>query len=709
MKHKSKKIIALITCISLLLISTCGFITSKAAAPVYTDSGKKYSYKQFLSDYQFFVKDDLKTSNHFVGAAACGGIANLKSFGNGAVSPSYLNYIKHIDDYSGCYNSHFLSGKPDYQKLLNQPAYYHDKSLFVKCHSITKYPDKNIAYINFSSAFASLKKESQDMAEKRQLTLTEKNLKNARIDNYFGKLLTIPFSSKVTSVYIPESISKQADWILIDGVKDLDELVSTEHIISFEKGKPIALGGSYDFVKSGDKQKAVFISASKGDGKTFYISPDNKPKNAYLLDDAHGLKNLKSASTIQSGQMDLSGVKLIWNFPQTQKLAFEYLAGHVLAPNADIKISGGCFEGGYIVEKISCCAAEGHFYPYGEVPRDQGTPTPATTAPTAKPTIKPTAAPTVKPTVKPTTTPTVKPTTTPTVKPTAAPTVTPTVKPTTAPTIKPTVKPTAAPTIKPTVKPTTAPTVKPTVKPTTAPTVKPTVKPTTTPTVKPTVKPTTAPTSKPSVRPTVAPSASPSVVPPASPSAIVPSATPDATSSTGPAITPSQTPAPTPIPNPSPAPSPSNTPVVPGETNTQTPTVTPSVTPTLPINTPLQTAPTLPLNTPSQTAPPTDTSAPTDTPVPTDTDTPTDTDAPTDTDNPKNTPAPKVKKTSHNNDDTDTYSEEPELPSGQKGSPSTGEKNNSLPFIVTLVLSGAGIIFFGGRAYLISRTKKTDI
>ena len=649
MKHKSKKIIALITCISLLLISTCGFITSKAAAPVYTDSGKKYSYKQFLSDYQFFVKDDLKTSNHFVGAAACGGIANLKSFGNGAVSPSYLNYIKHIDDYSGCYNSHFLSGKPDYQKLLNQPAYYHDKSLFVKCHSITKYPDKNSAYINFSSAFASLKKESQDMAEKRQLTLTEKNLKNARIDNYFGKLLTIPFSSKVTSVYIPESISKQADWILIDGVKDLDELVSTEHIISFEKGKPIALGGSYDFVKSGDKQKAVFISASKGDGKTFYISPDNKPKNAYLLDDAHGLKNLKSASTIQSGQMDLSGVKLIWNFPQTQKLAFEYLAGHVLAPNADIKISGGCFEGGYIVEKISCCAAEGHFYPYGEVPRDQGTPTPATTAPTAKPTIKPTAAPTVKPTVKPTTTPTVKPTTTPTVKPTAAPTVTPT------------------------------------------------------------VKPTTAPTSKPSVRPTVAPSASPSVVPPASPSAIVPSATPDATSSTGPAITPSQTPAPTPIPNPSPAPSPSNTPVVPGETNTQTPTVTPSVTPTLPINTPLQTAPTLPLNTPSQTAPPTDTSAPTDTPVPTDTDTPTDTDAPTDTDNPKNTPAPKVKKTSHNNDDTDTYSEEPELPSGQKGSPSTGEKNNSLPFIVTLVLSGAGIIFFGGRAYLISRTKKTDI
>ena len=641
MKHKSKKIIALITCISLLLISTCGFITSKAAAPVYTDSGKKYSYKQFLSDYQFFVKDDLKTSNHFVGAAACGGIANLKSFGNGAVSPSYLNYIKHIDDYSGCYNSHFLSGKPDYQKLLNQPAYYHDKSLFVKCHSITKYPDKNSAYINFSSAFASLKKESQDMAEKRQLTLTEKNLKNARIDNYFGKLLTIPFSSKVTSVYIPESISKQADWILIDGVKDLDELVSTEHIISFEKGKPIALGGSYDFVKSGDKQKAVFISASKGDGKTFYISPDNKPKNAYLLDDAHGLKNLKSASTIQSGQMDLSGVKLIWNFPQTQKLAFEYLAGHVLAPNADIKISGGCFEGGYIVEKISCCAAEGHFYPYGEVPRDQGTPTPATTAPTAKPTIKPTAAPTVKPTVKPTTTPTVKPT--------AAPTVTPT------------------------------------------------------------VKPTTAPTSKPSVRPTVAPSASPSVVPPASPSAIVPSATPDATSSTGPAITPSQTPAPTPIPNPSPAPSPSNTPVVPGETNTQTPTVTPSVTPTLPINTPLQTAPTLPLNTPSQTAPPTDTSAPTDTPVPTDTDTPTDTDAPTDTDNPKNTPAPKVKKTSHNNDDTDTYSEEPELPSGQKGSPSTGEKNNSLPFIVTLVLSGAGIIFFGGRAYLISRTKKTDI
>lgn len=99
----------------------------------------------------------------------------------------------------------------------------------------------------------------------------------------------------------------------------------TEHIISFEKGKPIALGGSYDFVKSGDKQKAVFISASKGDGKTFYISPDNKQKNAYLLDDAHGLKNLKRASTIQSGQMDLSGVKLIWNFLRRRNLLLNTL------------------------------------------------------------------------------------------------------------------------------------------------------------------------------------------------------------------------------------------------------------------------------------------------------------------------------------------------------------------------------------------------
>ena len=60
-----------------------------------------------------------------------------------------------------------------------------------------------------------------------------------------------------------------------------------------------------------------------------------------------------------------------------------------------------------------------------------------TEAPTAIPTITPTAAPTATPTI----TPTAAPTATPTITPTAAPTATPTITPTAAPTAPPTVSP----------------------------------------------------------------------------------------------------------------------------------------------------------------------------------------------------------------------------------------------------------------------------
>ena len=80
-----------------------------------------------------------------------------------------------------------------------------------------------------------------------------------------------------------------------------------------------------------------------------------------------------------------------------------------------------------------------------------------TEAPTATPTITPTAAPTATPTI----TPTAAPTATPTITPTAAPTATSTITPTAALTATPTITPTAAPTATPTITPTAPPTVSP--------------------------------------------------------------------------------------------------------------------------------------------------------------------------------------------------------------------------------------------------------
>lgn len=511
LKHKSKKVISLILCFSLLFIGIGSLTKSKAAVPTYTDSGRQHTSKQILSDYQYFTKSTFKAGNHFVGALACGGTAYFNSFGNGAIVPSYIKHVLHSGNYSGQYNSHYLANYPKYKNLLKQPAYY--KTIITPNSSLTEYPDKSGAYIDFKKAFNSLKAESKSLGKNSSLILSNENLKWAKIDNQSGYLLTIPFSASVKSVYIPHKVLYKADWIMIDGVKDLDELVSTEHIITIDKYNTLEIGSDYSYVESGDYKKAVFISTTNDDGKTFSFSGSHFVQKAYLLDDAHGLKNLKKSETIEAGQMDLSGMKLIWNFPDNDFLTCKYLPGHVLAPNALVTINGGCFEGGYIADSILNYCAEGHFYPYGEVPESPEEPsTPPTQTPTqtSSPSEEPT--PDITPTKTPSTAPSATPSaiTTPDITPSDTPSPSPSVAPT--PSEVPTPSPSAVPT------PTAAPSPTPSVVPTPTPWNPPpaTVTPTPNATVKPTAS--AAPSDTPGA--TTTPTASASVAP---------SATPDAT------------------------------------------------------------------------------------------------------------------------------------------------------------------------------------
>ena len=498
MKHPIRTLTSFFLCLLLVCSTACSVMYGKAASPSYTDTQKTYTVRQLASDYQFFVRNELQSNNHFVGAAACGGKAYLNTFGDGAIVPSYFDTVLSLNNYNGQNNSHYLASDSKYKDLCKQPAYY--KNANRNYPSLTKYPDKNNAYIRFDSAFTSLIRESADMMDQASLTLSMNQMHYVSFDGNNGWLLTIPFSKTVHSVRIPKRIIKKADWILIDGVKDLKELVETDHIISIEQSDPLSIGGSYSFVRPDDWKKAVFIATNDRQSSLFTNFFGTYQKKAHLLDDAHGLKNIEGAETIRAGQMDLSGVKLIWNFPQNKKLHCEYMPGHVVAPNATVSITNGCFEGSYIVNNLYCCGAEGHFYPYKEV-------TPP--SPSATPTIKPTPTPTVKPTP----TPTVKPTPTPTVKPTPTPTVKPTPTPTVKPTPTPTVKPTPTPTVKPTPTPTAKPTPTPTIKPSTTPTVKPTPTPTTTPSTTPTITPAFTPTVPLSPIPTATTAPTPSVTP----------------------------------------------------------------------------------------------------------------------------------------------------------------------------------------------------
>ena len=642
LKHKSKKVISLILCFSLLFIGIGSLTKSKAAVPTYTDSGRQHTSKQILSDYQYFAKSTFKASNHFVGALACGGTAYFNSFGNGAIVPSYIKHVLHSGNYSGQYNSHYLANYPKYKNLLKQPAYY--KTIITPNSSLTEYPDKSGAYIDFKKAFNSLKAESKSLGKNSSLILSNENLKWAKIDNQSGYLLTIPFSASVKSVYIPHKVLYKADWIMIDGVKDLDELVSTEHIITIDKYNTLEIGSDYSYVESGDYKKAVFISTTNDDGKTFSFSGSHFVQKAYLLDDAHGLKNLKKSETIEAGQMDLSGMKLIWNFPDNDFLTCKYLPGHVLAPNALVTINGGCFEGGYIADSILNYCAEGHFYPYGEVPESPEEPsTPPTQAPTQAPTQ--TSSPSEEPT--PDITPTKTPSTAPSATPSAitTPDVTPSDTPSPSPSVVPT--PSEFPTPSPSVAPT--PSEFPTPSPSAAPT--PTAAPSPTPSVVPTPTPWNPPPTTVTPTPTVKPTAS-----------ATPSATPNVTVKPTTSAAPSATPNATVKPTASAAPS-----ATPNATVKPTTSAAPSATPNI-------------------TVKPTASAAPSATPGATTTPTASASVAPSATPDATAKPVIKAKY---------PPADEPELPSGQKGSPSTGEKNQTLPFILITVVSGLGILFFG--------------
>ena len=638
LKHKSKKVISLILCFSLLFIGIGSLTKSKAAVPTYTDSGRQHTSKQILSDYQYFTKSTFKAGNHFVGALACGGTAYFNSFGNGAIVPSYIKHVLHSGNYSGQYNSHYLANYPKYKNLLKQPAYY--KTIITPNSSLTEYPDKSGAYIDFKKAFNSLKAESKSLGKNSSLILSNENLKWAKIDNQSGYLLTIPFSASVKSVYIPHKVLYKADWIMIDGVKDLDELVSTEHIITIDKYNTLEIGSDYSYVESGDYKKAVFISTTNDDGKTFSFSGSHFVQKAYLLDDAHGLKNLKKSETIEAGQMDLSGMKLIWNFPDNDFLTCKYLPGHVLAPNALVTINGGCFEGGYIADSILNYCAEGHFYPYGEVPESPEEPS---TPPTQTPTQ--TSSPSEEPT------PDITPTKTPSTAPSATPSAitTPDITPSDTPSPSPSVAPT------PSEVPTPSPSVAPT--PSEVPTPSPSVAPT--PSEVPTLSPPAAPT------PTAAPSPTPSVVPTPTPWNPPPATV-------------------TPTPNVTVKPTASATPsATPNATVKPTASATPSATPNATVKPTTSAAPSA---TPNITVKPTASAAPSDTPGATTTPTASASVAPSATPDATAKPVIKAKY---------PPADEPELPSGQKGSPSTGEKNQTLPFILITVVSGLGILFFG--------------
>lgn len=408
-----KQILAFALTLSLAFVFLCSDFSYAGEASY----GKSYTMENFLSDYQYVVENNTVIKNHTVGAVLTGGPTWIESFGDAAMEHSFMQNVEHAGNYS---SGSYFRGTP-YASLAGAYQAYYKKYILHKPQGLTHYTGSS--YMDFSKAFEKLKKQSASEAQKG-VSPTEKEI---TIDGKKGTALSLPVSKK--NITISSKQWKSCDYLVLTG-GSLKDWIHTRHVITIQ-ALTAHIGADYSFVEPGDHKKAVYIQS----------------ENSYkLLEHGNGLMQIQSG-TLNQGQANLSGMKLIWNFPKTKILTTQYLPGHVVAPSAFTTILGGNVEGSYLVHKL-CSHAEGHFYPYNG--KDIQTPSPT---PTVTPTSTPTATPT---TVPATATPTVAPTITPSVVPataTTTPTVTPTVTPTTTPTVTPGITPSPSPSMSATTTP----------------------------------------------------------------------------------------------------------------------------------------------------------------------------------------------------------------------------------------------------------------
>ena len=394
----------------LLFIFMLIYAVSSASTKTYD---KKYTVSNLLSDYQYVVKDNADIKNHTVGAVLIGGKATLSSFGDAAIENSYIDYVVAYGNYSN--GSYFRDTK--YKEYYDKyKAYYRDSDYSGELSGLTK---TNTSYMDFNRAYKEIMNESKDLSTGTKITLKKEN-----IDGQDGIALYVPNKQVVV---IEKDEWNKCDFIVLDG--SLKDFISTKHVISILSDN-VKIGADYSYVTVGDNKKAVFV---KDDGKL------------KLLEHGNGLMQIKDGS-VQGGQLNVDGMKLIWNIHNATEVVTEYLPGHVVAPNANVKINGGNFEGGYIVKNL-VSNAEGHFYPYGSVEKPKSTASPTViVTDTPKPTEVVTATPShsiIPNTNTPITTPT-STTSLSNITPTSLSTPTPTSSNT--PIVKPTYTATASPT-----------------------------------------------------------------------------------------------------------------------------------------------------------------------------------------------------------------------------------------------------------------------
>lgn len=325
-RFKVKRVLAMLLT-AVMVLSICIPQNVSAATPNAVYSGGT-RYQNVLTNFQYFIKGDatLNGSAHTVGAVAVGGkLTASNTIGDGAQSPSYAGHIVSASIGNG---TGYAGSTRDF---------YYGTSTNTLGTEFTQ----NAGYMKVDDIFAGLVNQSDELAQNKGFEITESYFNTEK----WVQMIDIDFSAGQVFT-IPYDVLKEAKGLNFVNF-NVNDLITKEYVINI--------------VGVGDKEVLFDGDAWLGEvgtGKVDVFVDGNKL--AYL-------SKLGGEGASDGIQYNLSGMKLVWNFPDaTGDIKWHGVGGHLMAPTADVEVTSGRFEGGIIANSI-VGNGQGHYFPYNGI------------------------------------------------------------------------------------------------------------------------------------------------------------------------------------------------------------------------------------------------------------------------------------------------------------------------------------------------------
>ena len=329
LKRALKVILSLV-----LAFSTMNLIYAKTSEATTTDTyesnGGQYQIGYILKNYNVFVKEDY-TGTHVVGAVIAGGDVTLNGFGG--ISTHEETY-----PHGG---SSYIGGRAS---ILANTVLTGDKDLNLYLGTVNSDQEFLISYN---------REEGLYYSGNDHVYFTDDYIDKTKWDDLEEQAKEI-----VKTINIPK--------------EDINEIANSGWWPEVTKGN---LEEDGYFIQKGSGGTTITVKAGNSYGfETFenvgtlnIVGDDPTKDTIFTSNDDNSVKIPQVLGVAGGGENKAEGSSVVFVCPDALEVTAVGLIGHLVAPNADVSLSGGFFNGCVIAKSLKA-DAEGHMWPYnGEV------------------------------------------------------------------------------------------------------------------------------------------------------------------------------------------------------------------------------------------------------------------------------------------------------------------------------------------------------